>query len=594
MRLQKLFLLTTTLVLTSVAAMLLRNIAVEWKTYASVQHGLKAMDVAYLAMKAAEKASFERGPSIGIMGDGMGQNAEARAKLNTARDASNKALALAISAIVQGAVLEQTVPKTKLLTAQTKLDVARKKVESVAALAANERPNNAAMNAIDNMFDVVETIFEAVTLLSTQAEITYPELSDVLTSARLAAEMREVTGRLGSQFTNAISSQTMLGDRELKNITRLHAQIEQLLRLIEIRTSTRQSDSKTASAMANLKARYFDIGLPFIEELTAIGKKDGQYKMTTPEFIVRYVPEMKSIVELRDVMINEAIAGGLKKHRAARLALGLNITLGVTVFLIEISVFLMIRRRILKPLIETTRLLNALTSERPSFLAAAIDSKRSDEIGDMQRAACTLQDLIRQKTDLELDRERLIAQLQSVAKFDHLTGLFNRRAFADAAKERIEKSIEQQWHASIIIFDIDHFKLINDRYGHPTGDHVLSEIAKIAQSVCRSTDTVCRYGGEEFIVIAQDCGSETAQLLAERLRTAIAQKKFAVEDGRSIHATASFGVSTVAVTRYQDLAMLIKQADRALYEAKETGRNVVRVSQCAVHSRDLLVPVHII
>ena len=594
MRLQKLFLLTTTLVLTSVAAMLLRNIAVEWKTYASVQHGLKAMDVAYLAMKAAEKASFERGPSIGIMGDGMGQNAEARAKLNTARDASNKALALAISAIVQGAVLEQTVPKTKLLTAQTKLDVARKKVESVAALAANERPNNAAMNAIDNMFDVVETIFEAVTLLSTQAEITYPELSDVLTSARLAAEMREVTGRLGSQFTNAISSQTMLGDRELKNITRLHAQIEQLLRLIEIRTSTRQSDSKTASAMANLKARYFDIGLPFIEELTAIGKKDGQYKMTTPEFIVRYVPEMKSIVELRDVMINEAIAGGLKKHRAARLALGLNITLGVTVFLIEISVFLMIRRRILKPLIETTRLLNALTSERPSFLAAAIDSKRSDEIGDMQRAACTLQDLIRQKTDLELDRERLIAQLQSVAKFDHLTGLFNRRAFADAAKERIEKSIEQQWHASIIIFDIDHFKLINDRYGHPTGDHVLSEIAKIAQSVCRSTDTVCRYGGEEFIVIAQDCGSETAQLLAERLRTAIAQKKFAVEDGRSIHATASFGVSTVAVTRYQDLAMLIKQADRALYEAKETGRNVVRVSQCAVHSRDLLVPVHIV
>ena len=578
MRLRKLFLITTSLLLTCVAAMLLRNMSVEWKAYVSVQHGLKAIDTAYLAMKAAEKVSFERGPSIGVMGDGMGQNTAVRAKLDKAREESNAALRLAVDAIVLNSTPEHASARTKLLMAQKKLNLARQKIEGVAALPASDRAPNVSMNAIDDMFAVVDTIFESVTLLSTQAEIIYPELSDALASARLAAELREITGRLGSQFTKAISEQKPLGERELKNITRLEAQIEQLLRLIEIKTDSRQSDPKISAAMANLKARYFATGLPFIEGLTDIGKKDGRYKMTTPEFIARYVPEMKSIVELRDVMISEAISGGLRRHSSAKQELALNVALGVIVFLIESAAFLMIRRRILHPLLETTQLLNGLAIGSPNSLDAPIDSTRGDEIGDIQRAAATLQGLIRQKQQLEFDREHLIAELERVAKTDYLTGLFNRRAFANAAAMRIEKSIQERWHASIIIFDIDHFKMINDRHGHQAGDYVLAEIAKLAQAACRSSDTVCRYGGEEFIVIAEDCDSPKALKLAERLRFAIAQNHFLIEDDRTIRATASFGVSTIEVTKDQDLATLIKQADQALYAAKGTGRNVVMVS----------------
>ena len=146
----------------------------------------------------------------------------------------------------------------------------------------------------------------------------------------------------------------------------------------------------------------------------------------------------------------------------------------------------------------------------------------------------------------------------------------------------------------MIIFDVDHFKLINDRHGHLIGDYVLSEIAKLAQAACRSSDTVCRYGGEEFIVIAEDCDSSKALKLAERVRAAIAHNQFVIEGERTIHATASFGVSTIEVTTAQDLATLIKQADQALYAAKETGRNVVRVSSYTSALAADLIPEHVV
>ena len=131
------------------------------------------------------------------------------------------------------------------------------------------------------------------------------------------------------------------------------------------------------------------------------------------------------------------------------------------------------------------------------------------------------------------------------------------------------------------MLDIDHFKNVNDRYGHTAGDHVLVEIARLGEQNVRNFDTVCRYGGEEFVILLPEINRESAAQAAERLRQIIADKTFIVEAFR-LSVTISLGVATLEfskegteIAQAIDLDKLIVQADQALYASKQSGRNRV-------------------
>jgi len=128
----------------------------------------------------------------------------------------------------------------------------------------------------------------------------------------------------------------------------------------------------------------------------------------------------------------------------------------------------------------------------------------------------------------------------------------------------------------VLLIDLDHFKSINDRFGHAAGDKVLQIFAKTAQASLRQNDLVGRLGGEEFTVVLADASIDNAYLVADRLRNAFAVAA-AVIDGQALHATASIGVSVI-VDPSQDLARLMTLADQALYLAKARGRNRVEVA----------------
>ena len=132
----------------------------------------------------------------------------------------------------------------------------------------------------------------------------------------------------------------------------------------------------------------------------------------------------------------------------------------------------------------------------------------------------------------------------------------------------------------VLLVDLDHFKSINDRFGHTVGDKVLQIFARIAQANLRQTDLVGRLGGEEFVVVLPDASIDNAYLVADRLRNAFAVGA-AVIDDQALHATASIGVSVI-VDPAQDLAKLITLADQALYLAKARGRNRVEVAPVEV------------
>ncbi len=181
---------------------------------------------------------------------------------------------------------------------------------------------------------------------------------------------------------------------------------------------------------------------------------------------------------------------------------------------------------------------------------------------------------VRREQALKRARELAVeqaAEAQKLAKTDPLTGLANRRATIGWLESLMVSSLEIDEPLAVLMFDIDHFKLINDTYGHQTGDEVLCKIAEIARGQIRAEDLVGRVGGEEFVCILSGVGGREARALAERLCRAIAQ---GTERASCPKATISVGL---ALLRAGDsVETLLRRADAALYEAKENGRNQVR------------------
>ena len=181
---------------------------------------------------------------------------------------------------------------------------------------------------------------------------------------------------------------------------------------------------------------------------------------------------------------------------------------------------------------------------------------------------------------LAMSKERTELRHKTAAMIDPLTGLLNRRAFLQDAEALMQQQIARDRPIGVLLIDLDHFKSINDRFGHAVGDKVLQIFAKTARTNLRQTDLVGRLGGEEFTVVLADASIDNAYLVADRLRKAFAAAA-AVLDGEALYATASIGVSVIVDPR-QDLAKLITLADQALYLAKARGRNRVEVAPIEV------------
>jgi diguanylate cyclase (GGDEF)-like protein len=164
-------------------------------------------------------------------------------------------------------------------------------------------------------------------------------------------------------------------------------------------------------------------------------------------------------------------------------------------------------------------------------------------------------------------------RLLELATTDELTGLSNRRHFEEVLRGELERSLRYKTPLSIVLIDVDHFKTVNDTYGHPVGDLVLRNLGRILAAAIRSTDRAARYGGEELCLILPHTPLDGAMTLAERLRATIAEAEH-VFDGHVLRKTASMGVACSG-SEARDGATLVKCADQALYAAKSRGRNRV-------------------
>ncbi|MBK7450160.1 MAG: diguanylate cyclase [Anaerolineales bacterium] len=201
----------------------------------------------------------------------------------------------------------------------------------------------------------------------------------------------------------------------------------------------------------------------------------------------------------------------------------------------------------------------------------AIDSAKPNDFSEQEIMIATE---FANQVAITLENARILEETQNLAITDALTNIHNRRGLFQLGEYEFQRSRRINRPFSAIMFDIDHFKQVNDRYGHAAGDQILYQIAQLCLRSSRTTDLVGRYGGEEFIILLTETNLEAARFIGERLRQSVMNTQFHTEVG-AITITSSIGIAQAK--NADTLNSLIKRADAALYQAKNAGRNIVIV-----------------
>ncbi|UXE64562.1 MAG: PAS domain S-box protein [Woronichinia naegeliana WA131] len=204
----------------------------------------------------------------------------------------------------------------------------------------------------------------------------------------------------------------------------------------------------------------------------------------------------------------------------------------------------------------------------------SVYSSKPDQLGDAKRQ---LAQTISEQVSAAIANLILREKLQNQSIRDPLTGLFNRRYLEEYLNKEIHRAARQQYPIGIVMIDLDHFKQVNDTFGHDAGDFILKEMGMLLKNSIRSSDTAYRYGGEEMLLILSESSLEATAQKAEEIRIAITQMSLKYHGNQTINLTSSFGVAC-----FPDQGITINEiihaADIGLYQAKEAGRNRVRVS----------------
>jgi two-component system cell cycle response regulator len=201
-----------------------------------------------------------------------------------------------------------------------------------------------------------------------------------------------------------------------------------------------------------------------------------------------------------------------------------------------------------------------------------LGSSHKGAFGDSVR---TTLEVLARHVAVSLANARMVKRLEDLATTDGLTNLYNKRTLVEVAKQKLRSAERFEKPLSVLLCDLDHFKKINDTYGHDVGDLVIKGFAEILRRTKRTTDAVGRFGGEEFVVVCEETDAAGAELLAQRLREQLEATTFHAKE-QPIRVTCSIGIATFPRAG-SDWDTMFKSTDEALYASKHAGRN--RVTQ---------------
>jgi len=522
-----------------------------------------------LALLAANAISAERAPANSLMGASEEKVAEFQKQLQEHRAFVGRALdALQASFATDRARFDMEL--AALTQLREDLAAGREAVDEMTALPPIEHRGRGIATAIGKMFHAADTAFDMTDHLGETIVSNHSQISTEIVMANACARLREHAGRFGSYVVMLLTAEKA-DDAELSLLLANTAgRIDALRELIASYGAAFLADKTVAQSLREMDQAYFGAALPYAWGVALKALKEPGL-MTAGEFTFNYVPGMQPVERLRDLIIERLSAHIVAARDNAGLLLGIAaaLTLLVTALLMVIS--LALRRLLFRPLLSAKDQIVQIAQD--DLDEPPLPHSFSREIREMFDGLQTLRESQRKRRALETERDRLTDRLKTLSETDGLTGLLNRRAIDTIGIQAITEAARTGESVAFLMFDVDHFKAVNDTYGHGVGDLVLQRVAETIRAEVRSSDVVARFGGEEFAVLARSITSDGGRQLADKLRLAIAAMVVAPEHDM-LRITASFGVA-MWQPGAESWAELVERADRQLYRAKNLGRNCV-------------------
>ncbi len=538
--------------------------------------GARDLQRFHLALLAANTVSAERGPANSLMGADPAAMPQLAAALAAARQRTDESLA-ALEVALRGGL--NLVAPEQLILARSQLKRGRDAVDGVSSLSLENRDGAQVRTAIETMFAAADRAASLRDELGRTIVRNHPQIGTEVILSTICSSMREYAGRLGSYVVMMLASSGS-PDRELYGrITSAEGQLTELRALASNYASALGDDTSVRDALADVDGQYFVKALPFARHVAdnAIAMSGD---MSLAEFTRQYVPGMKPVETLRELIGKVSQERVLRAQDRAYRMLVLTAILMLSVWVVLLLVGLALHHLLFLPLLSAREQIVAIAQD---ILSEPPPRRQgSEEMAELFESLQLLRQQQRIKKDLELDHERMAARLKRLSETDSLTGLLNRRALETIGRKAVAEADRSGKPLALIMFDIDHFKSINDTYGHGVGDLVLKCVAASVQSRMRIGNFFARHGGEEFVVLMQAGQKNDGQLLAEGLRTAL--QRLSVPEAPNLTVTASFGVA-VCKPGISDWDALVATADRRLYLAKRLGRNRVCIDDNETQSR---------
>jgi len=544
----------------------------EWNVYANANDAVAAFHVFRDTLVAMEKVSAERAPTNAALGDARTMVDEPPAPLAAARADTDAALARIGEQLDANACPWCMPEQLTLQHLEASLAAARGNVDGVLRQPLDVRSDDAISNAVTQMVFVARQFAPLIDASQIAAADRTNGSLGALQMARFAAMLRDEAGQLGSRFTGALVRSRPLTPAEQLNVERSYGRVEQLRLAIESLAAT--EPVLTRGKFARVRERYFTQGIAYVTAVRALMGGPASPLPTTAQFAAKYVPTMQPIVAFRDEMLDRADTTLLRQRRAA-LVRFIGISMAGLVFAsLSFALVLLFRRSVIAPFTDATRAIIAIARGDLSPTAPSHPYRR-DEVRALFDAVDVLRTRSGERLRLEQERNALIDQLTKMAETDSLTGLLNRRGFQNRARVLKTVSHDDAWFVTLVEFDLDHFKRINDTFGHPTGDEALRVIGNLCRDTWRREDIVARTGGEEFAVLLATKDPAEALQTVERFRAKLRQTTLHAADGIVFTMTASFGVVVAKHASMPAIETMLAKADSLLYRAKTEGRDRV-------------------
>ena len=439
----------------------------------------------------------------------------------------------------------------------------RQQVDAYAALPREQRNAEKMDQAILEMFNAWEHSHDVLKDVIAVSEGKDTAVSNFYVQILLLADLRDQAGRAASNVMAHVAFKQPIPETNLARSLQTRKQVMYLWELIDTLQPERDKTEEFKVLHQAVYNEFLAKGLLIVERLMNESIYHRPYYLTGTQLTEAIVDKFSTVVELQNYLLKYSVEKAIiEKHKAQNILLT---TVGISLISIFAALFTMIyaRKRVFSPLIQAREILFDLShsSIRPN----PMDTK--DQPANVYSLFTAIQQL---KQTLQ-QRDALEFRLKNIAHLDSLTGVANRYALNEYIK-LLENQPTQFSETCLMVIDIDHFKQVNDVYGHLMGDQVIQFVAEKLKENIRTSDLLVRYGGDEFIVLIENVGMERALKIAEKIRSEIYEAK-PVDNVRcpDLKVSISIGVA-IGATSWM---ALLEKADRALFQAKEQGKNKV-------------------